>query len=377
MSGQNALLQYFPKLSEQDRPKALFNAFLLFLAFTVAGVGILWGLRGSFFEYFNNQQELPYFELLCWYTLLNTPAFLIHIFYLLLKKYKLILWWGAFTFGGQLLAVVLPILFGYSLQMTFWALFALAGIRIGWTLLLLMRHGECIVDIKFIKKYVWLVLPLMLHVLIGNSVEYIDGLIVQANFSDKGAFAVFRFGARELPISLLFVGAVIAALIPQVSQNQEQGLQLIKQKTDELSRWLYPLSILLMLLSPLLFPIFYSEEFAESAYIFNVYLLMLSSRILMPQIIIMSHQKNFILVNSAIIETLINVGLSLLLVKYYGLIGIAFASVIAYLIDKLILIIYNALVLKIPVQHYTSLKKYFFYNTLLVGSFFLTQMLYK
>ena len=218
---------------------------------------------------------------------------------------------------------------------------------------------------------------MLLHTLIGNSVEYIDGLIVKAHFVDDKVFAVFRWGARELPISLLFVGAVMTAMIPKVVENQEAGLAIMKQKVDELSRWLYPLSIGLMLLSPLLFPIVYNEDFTESARIFNVYLLVLSSRILLPQVVILSAEKNFILVACAIVEVIINIVLSLIWVKSFGLIGIAFASVIAFLVFKIMLITFNYRQLNIPVTRYISIGKYFGYNLLLFASFILSEMIYS
>lgn len=376
MGGQNAFLQYFPKLEESMQKKALFNAFLLFVLMSVLAAGTLWSLKNLFFKYINHGNPLPYLDLICWYIIFNTPAFLIHIYYLVLKQFRRLLWWGMFTFGGQLLAVVVPIFLGYSLEMTFKILLILSLFRFAWALQILIKNASFQIDFIFLKKYIWLIVPLLLQMLIGHSAEYIDGLIVQANVVSDEAFAIFRWGARELPISLLFVGAVITAMIPEVAHNQQLGLKKMKQKTDELSRWLYPLSIGLMLLSPLLFPIAYNADASESARIFNVYLLILSSRILMPQVIIMSNEKSYFLVLSALIEIVINVVLSLIWVQYFGLIGIAFASVVAYLVDKMLLIIYTHRQLKVRLSDYISIPKYVLYNGLLVGSYFLAEMIY-
>jgi O-antigen/teichoic acid export membrane protein len=376
MGGQNAFLQYFPKLDVATQKKALFNSFLLFVGLSLVAATTLWGLRNFFFEYFNKGEELSYLHLICWYIVFDTPAFLIHIYYLVLEKFKRLLVWGAFTFGGQLLAVITPIFLGYSLEMTFQVLLILSLLRFLWAMQILVKNAIFKIDFSFLKKYGLLIFPLLLQVLIGNSAQYIDGLIVQANATSDEAFAIFRWGARELPISLLFVGAVMTAMIPQVAKNQVAGLVLMKQKTDELSRWLFPLSMVLMLLSPLLFPIAYNADAVESARIFNVYLLILSSRILLPQVIIMSHEKNYFLVFSAIVEIVINVVLSLILVKYYGLVGIAFASVIAYLVDKILLVGYSHFVLNTPVTKYVSIGKYFFYNGLLLASYLVAETIY-
>lgn len=376
MGGQHAFLQYFPTLEESTKKKAFFNAFLLFFGASIVAAATLWSCKDLFSTYFNHGNPLPYLDLICWYIIFNTPAFLIHIYYLVLQQYQRLLIWGAFTFGGQLLAVVIPIFLGYSLEMTFTALLVLSIIRLMWTLQILIKNATFQIDFTFLKKYAWLITPLLLQALIGSSAEYVDGLIVQANVHSDEAFAIFRWGARELPISLLFVGAVMTAMIPEVAKNQEAGLQLMKQKIDELSRWLFPLSMVLMLLSPLLFPIAYNADAVESARIFNVYLLILSSRILLPQVIIMSQQKNYILVVSALIEIVLNVSLSLILVQYYGLVGIAFASVIAYLVDKILLVIYSHWILKIPVTRYISIGKYLGYNGLLIGSYLLSEAIF-
>ena len=120
-----------------------------------------------------------------------------------------------------------------------------------------------------------------------------------------------------------------------------------------------------MISSPYLFPLVYSEKFALSARVFNVYLLIISSRLLLPQVIILAKQHNYILVGSAILEVIINLGLSLYLVQDFGLEGIAFATVIAYLVNKIILIGYNSFALNIPLSDYLNIKRFLFFNFLL------------
>ena len=214
-------------------------------------------------------------------------------------------------------------------------------------------------------------LPLSLHMLLGGGMEYIDGFIVTSHFREENAFAIFRYGARELPIVTILSSALIATLIPLSIENQAFAIQKIKREVNKLSHWLYPLTFILIFISPYLFPLVYNADFAESARIFNIYLLLISSRLLLPQVIIYSKQHNFILVGSAAIEILINLGLSLLLVKEYGLEGIAFATVIAYLVNKLILITYNYFQFGIEPSSYLDIKNYLFYNMALAAVFIL------
>ncbi|MEO1715241.1 MAG: lipid II flippase MurJ, partial [Bacteroidota bacterium] len=227
-------------------------------------------------------------------------------------------------------------------------------------------------QLRLWAPYTTVATPLLLHLLIGNSVEYIDGLIVTSYFPDEGAFAVFRYGARELPLTTLLVGAVVTAMIPVASRSLGQGMQEIRSKTLRLSHWLFPLSAVLMLLSPWLFPFVYNADFQESAIVFNWYLLILGTRILLPQVLLIAKGHNYFLVISAIIETLVNVGLSLWWVRSYGLGGIAAASVVANLINKLNMMIYCRWQWGIRPGQYIALPWYFSYLALLIVAYIIS-----
>jgi O-antigen/teichoic acid export membrane protein len=124
-----------------------------------------------------------------------------------------------------------------------------------------------------------------------------------------------------------------------------------------------------MIISPWLFPLVYNADFLEAAWVFNWYLLILTSRILLPQIVVISQGKNYVLVVSAIIETVINVGLSVWWVQIWGLQGIAAASVIAYMVNKVNLILYNQFQLGISWRSYTNVRVYLLYSIFLVLCF--------
>lgn len=367
--GQSAILQYFPRLDSDYQKKSLFNVWLFFLVMSVVAGGIIFLFQDSIFG-LTNFKNPPPFNLICLFLIFNMPAWLTPIIYLLSEKNQSILTYGTTTFSIQILVVMMPLWFGFSLQETFLGLVVLAIGKFIWSLYLVSKFGIFKFDFALLKAYLLLAFPLILHVFIGNSVEYIDGLIVTSHF-EESTFAVFRYGAKELPLTLLLIGAIVMALIPQVSENLEDGLQKIKDETEKLARWLFPLSAVLILLSPIIFPLVFNPEFSDSAEVFNVYLLIISSRILLPQVVLIAHQKNYFLVFSAIIETALNVSLSLILVKNHGLVGIAFATVVAYLVNKLILIYFNWKILKIAPNRYINFRNWLIYNSLLFGTYFI------
>lgn len=367
--GQSALLQFFPDLNQSDQKKTFFNVWMGFVLMSFLAGGFLILFQNPILG-LTNFEAVP-FELIGLFLLFNTPAWLNHVIYLLLGKNRQILVYGIITFGLQVLVVILPVWLGFALNETFIGLIILGIGKFIWSLILLNKYAVFQFDFTLLKTYFLLALPLLLHVFVGNSVEYIDGLIVTSHFDDD-VFAIFRYGARELPLTLLLIGAIVMALIPEVASDLQSGLQKIKNETNRLSKWLYPLSIILMIISPYLFPLVYNANFAKSAEVFNVYLLIISSRILLPQVVLIAHKKNYFLVLSAIIETILNVTLSLIFVGEYGLVGIAFATVIAYMVNKIILVFFNWRILNIQPFEYIDFRKWLIYNSLLFLAFFFT-----
>ena len=94
-----------------------------------------------------------------------------------------------------------------------------------------------------------------------------------------------------------------------------------------------------MLVSGLLYPQLFSAEFAQSAAVFNVYLLLVISRVVFPQTLLIGlrHSKSIMMVS--IVELLLNISLSLLFVQWFGLVGVAYATVLAFAVEKLMLLV--------------------------------------
>ncbi|MBK7410801.1 MAG: hypothetical protein IPJ40_23750 [Saprospirales bacterium] len=299
---------------------------------------------------------MPYLGWLCLFVVGNIPSQLIHLFYLLRDQPRQILQYGIFSFSFQLAAVIIPLWLGAGLEGVFISMVVWASIKYGWLVVLVIQHGKWSIDFSQLGRYAWLMVPLTLHILVGNSVEYTDGLIVANFFADDRQFALFRFGARELPLVTLLVGGIVTGLIPVAALNIENGMREVRERTARLSHWLFPISAVLMFLSPWGFPLVYNADFSVSAKVFNVYLLILCSRILLPQVLVISQQRNFMLVVSAVVEMAINVGLSLWWVRIWGLEGIAMASVVAFLINKFNLIAYNYWKLGVPMSRYIPVR---------------------
>ena len=58
--------------------------------------------------------------------------------------------------------------------------------------------------------------------------------------------------------------------------------------------------------------------------------------------------------------------------RLFGLFGIAYATVVAFMVDRIILVGYNWVKLNIPIYKYVDIKSYVFYNVCLVIGFIIS-----
>lgn len=329
---QSLLANYRPA----ERSREFFNAFLVLLGCSVL-VFVLFRLLITPFTFLaNNPEVLWHYGNFSWYVLLIGPAYLAEYILLLKERPTELVGYGILAFGSQLALVTLPILLGHGLDEAILGLVASAGLRFAVLLWLLFRHAEFVVDRDFLRRYLITASPLIAGALLSGSAEYLDGLIVSHWFNEE-TFAIYRYGAKEFPLVLLLANAFSNGLVPKVSQDIKAGMTEIRQGSLRMMHTFFPLSIGLMVLSPWAYPLMFNAEFAQSAQVFNVYLLLVVSRVVFPQTILIGLRHAKAIMHVSIVEISVNVALSLLFVQWFGLVGIAYATVIAFALEKLLL----------------------------------------
>lgn len=376
----NGLIQGFlPMTQNQEssgKSAALFNVFYL-----IAGLSLLTGVfllvfEHSISEFLLKKPSVPYLNNLLAYILLSSPASLVEYIYLAKNQGKMIVVYGTVSFFLMFLLVVLPPTFGFSIEYSLIGLIASAAIRFLWLLALLIRHSSPKPDFSFIGLHLKTATPLVLSLLLSGSAQYIDGFIITSYF-DEATFAVYRFGAREFPLVLLLANAFSASMLPGFADRSKLKINLeqIRNNSQKLAKWLFPLSGVLMLVSHWAFPIVFNSGFAESATIFNIYLLLIVSRLLFPQTILIGLQKNKAILWASFIEIVVNVVLSLWFIQFWGIAGVAYGTVVAYLFEKLVLMIFVRETCQIKVVDYLYLKRHVLYSLLLSAIFVVVEFL--
>jgi len=345
----------------------IFNAFLLLCFFSLLFFILGHSIKSNF-SVFHFSGNVPYLNLLLLYMLLSSPVCLIEYIYLLNNRAHRIFQYGLYTFGAQFVLIIAPVLLGKDILWSVYGLLIITGVRWIWLIILLRRYSQMTVSWKFMKEHLYLGTPLILTTLISGSVQYIDGVIVSAVYRDPAIFAWFRYGAKEFPLALLLANGLSSAMLPEFSTRSmmKQSLERIKVKSKRLMHLLFPITMVIMLFTRWFYPRIFNPDFQKSADVFLIYSLLVIPRLIFPQTIIMGRKKTHITLIAAVIELAINIPLSLLMIKWgYNIVGVAFATLVVYVIGKLYLAGYVWIKMKIKPVEYIPIKIFLLYSVLL------------
>ncbi len=367
------LLTRHPQLHPIEQKQLIFNAYLLFLALSLGLFVLLFFFKSFVLQILVGQNEVRYFQIFMLYALLNFPVYLLENILLLQEKPKEILWYGIFSFLVQPALVLLPIYAGWDFYWSIWGLTVAAGLKHLWLLINIIQNSIWKIRIDFIKNWIFTALPLILYALLGGFNTAFDNWLVNYHYKgDEAIFAIFRYGAQELPITIALTNALGTAMLPEVQKDLKGALEAIKHKSRRLFHVLFPLTIGLIFAGKWLFPWVFNEAFIASVDIFNIYLLIIISRIIFSRSILIGLQANKEILIISIIELVINALASFILVQYLGLIGIALGTLIAYTLEKIMLCAYLYVRFRIPVQAYTDLRWLAGYVSILLICYYLS-----
>ena len=373
--GRNAMISWVPTDPEgfNERLGAAFGAMhLLGLIAAALVIGFL-SLPNAPGYTFLQGGSAPIFMAVI--VLTSVPVSILSYNYQLTGRRQRILPWIGFSFLLQLCAVVIPVLQGKGIIDVLMWLSVVTSAR--WLFALLdgkwFTNGSS--GLKGSLLFLGFALPLIFHALNSGLMDYIDGWIVSGYFGED-MFARYRYGARELPVNALLIGGLMSGLIPVFSKAGVVNAEKVKSETNRLIRTILPANCLLLLVSPLLYELVYSDEFIISARIFNVYALTLISRVIIGQVYLYVYRKTWVLALSTLGEILLNILLSLLFLNYFGLMGIPFATVVAFAVHKVFIILYVGKSINQPLKAYVPLKEYIIASIMLLVSFSLAEFIY-
>jgi O-antigen/teichoic acid export membrane protein len=323
---------YLSRKDAQD-PATAPSTFLLFCFLTgLLSMSVLFAARHFLVPLLTDRPELPGLALFGLYQAFVVPLWLAP-FLGGLRSHNVILL-SAFVLIGPTFAIWI----GHS------SLPGLEGILIGLLSYALVGFIWILTQVRFIRdlklRKLFLMLwpvtwPLILYAVSSAIARSLDAWLV-ARYFNESIFAVFRYGAREFPLVVALAGGLSIIMIPRLIQND--ALPELKNRSTRLMNRCYPIVAVLMLFSPLLFEFVFGVAFRESALIFNIYLLLTLTQLIFPQAILTARGDTKILWWISLFELAVNVGSSLFLMREFGLIGIVCGTLIAFVVEKIILL---------------------------------------
>jgi len=355
----------------REKSPFLFTAFFVLLVFSTATALVFTILYKAGLLSFLSGHAWYWFLL---FVVFGIPANLTVYVYLVENRSAEMLLYGAGVFGLQFFLILFALLYGGGVETILKILGLLALLRFVWLVKLIFRHSSIVFSRDLARKLLLRSWPLILATLLSGSAQYIDGWLVTIRF-DSAAFAIFRFGARELPFVVLIANAFSNAMLPKFGKTSgfESHLKEIRERSAKMMNWMFPLTAALMVSSPWFFPVIFNQAFAESASIFNIYLLLIIPRLAFPQTILNGIGRTRLISRASFYEILINVGLSVLLSFPLGLEGIAIATVIAYLFEKCYLAYWLYRCEDVSLTDYLDGKRHLLFSAGILTLFFLIE----
>ncbi len=365
-----SLLAVYGGQEERRQKSLLFWAALAFLALSIAVLLPIWLQPAELIQILTGSTSLSYLFLFSGYLIGHWPSLLVEYIYNLKEQGRSLIWFALISNGLFLVAVVVPPYIGYSLEESFRLLIGLGLLKFGWLLRLLYKYSYWQWEPEVLRKWVQTAAPLILYALLGALSMSFDPWFVGQRFDGASVpFAIYRYGSRELPLVGALTVGIFQGVLPRFSRQPETALEELRRASVRLMHLLFPVSIVLLLTSRWWFRWVFTEAFADSIPIFNTFLLITISRMVFATVPIIGLQRSNAMPFLILLSLGGNALFSYLLFPYFGLLGIAWGTVLAFSLEKWGMILYLRSRLQIRLGQYCGTGWLLFYGSLLLGAY--------
>lgn len=200
--------------------------------------------------------------------------------------------------------------------------------------LTIFKHGRAEKSSLFqFTPYFKIGLPLYIATFIGVITLNLDKAIVNS-LGTLNDFAIYSVGAIEIPLFSMLSSAVAQSIFPKLvafykEQNIEQAKLLWINTTKKISYMSYPIILVLMIFASPLIKLVFTTRYEAAIPIFKTYLLVSLWRNNYYGSLISASGKTKWITFYSFINFVLNIGFSVLLYYFNGLIGIAYGALIA------------------------------------------------
>lgn len=206
---------------------------------------------------------------------------------------------------------------------------------------------------------------------LGIGFVLIDSIMIM-KILGTDVYALYRNGAIEIPVLSTIYLSVSSSVFSEISKLYEKRdiskiIELKKRVIRILAILIYPLVVFCIFNADSLIPMYLSDKYKESVFVFMIYSCLMFWRINDFQDVIIVSENGNKLIKNGILIILINLGLNFLLIPLIGMEGAALATLIANSVGFINMSLISSKILKVGLIEY--------WNLYLVGSVFLVCVL--
>jgi O-antigen/teichoic acid export membrane protein len=372
VSGFGYTLISLIKRYEKSRWSQIFNStFLLLIILSCVSVIVVAFISVFYWNGTFTLTQILFFSI---YIIGNVGGTITEYIYFLNGSFKKLIAWGLLNFILLIAASTFPLILGFNFTNTTMALALTGIIRLSITLAIL-DNPFTVKSFTFfmpLMKFNW---PVILSLLAGTGYIYIAGFILKSNVSTID-FNLYRYGSRDFPLFVVMTNSfsiVLGGLATSGYLKPAFWLD-VKKSHIRLMHQLFPLACIFMLTSSYVFQVVFSENFVPAHTVFNILLLTLIPRMLFPQSLLMGIGKTRYSFYASVLEFLCGIILVIILVPSFGIEGAAWGILIAYLLEKFILILF-CYKENIPFHKSANIYWYGAYCLILIFCFFIDMII--
>ncbi|MCF7859078.1 MAG: oligosaccharide flippase family protein [Candidatus Cloacimonetes bacterium] len=335
--GMPASINYFlPKLNFEKQKTLIIQTvlFLLIISFLLGGTLLLF--NDTLSKILNNVNLKSLTILLSLLLIFSLPASIYYNFLIMIDKTKLC---GLLSiiFGFMKLGFVLiAILYYNSIFNILLSLVLFSFLQLVIVLIIIFRYYSGISftfsRVQFIKQFQF-AFPLGIASIIGILIKRMDQFMISYFFNPTD-YAEYANGSIEIPFLSILTNSVMVVLMPFFVLAFEEG-----RISDFVSKWqtailkvgllIIPICAFLISYSNEIIVSLFSQKYVISGLIFKIYLFSEFARITIFGNILLALGKSKTIFKFASITLLLNLILNLIMIKIFGLIGPAIASVLS------------------------------------------------
>jgi O-antigen/teichoic acid export membrane protein len=198
-------------------------------------------------------------------------------------------------------------------------------------------------DMTLAKEQFWYVIPLGVTGVIYSIQVDLHNYLVANKFS-AADYAIYAVGTAPVPLVGILRDSINSVMLPRVSKLQQEGnrddiLRLMLRSWHKLAGVIFPICGALLALGFEFITVLYTPRYQASWPIFALNLSMLAIGILITDAVVRGHTEiRSWMVTTRLVGIAVQIGVSLLAIPVFGMIGALMGIVVAAIIDRAIML---------------------------------------